>query len=60
MTIFGDKGITKQFQLINPKQDDKGLFQSGQTNVFEMELDDVGKVCKIIEYYSLKKYDLFF
>jgi len=54
MTIFGDKDITKQFQLINPKQDDKGLFESGQTNEFEMELDDVGKVNRIL-FFKKKK-----
>jgi hypothetical protein len=60
MTIFGDKDITKQFQLINPKQDDKGLFESGQTNEFEMELDDVGKVNRIFFFKKKRMNDLFF
>ncbi|CAF3803025.1 unnamed protein product [Rotaria sordida] len=47
MTIFGDKDSTKQFQLTNTKQDDKALFESGKTNEFEMELDDVGSINKI-------------
>ncbi|UJR35879.1 hypothetical protein I4U23_028622 [Adineta vaga] len=47
MTIFGDKDITKQFQLTNTKQGDKALFKSGETNEFEMELDDVGIINKI-------------
>ncbi|CAF0906528.1 unnamed protein product [Adineta steineri] len=47
MTIFGDKDQTKQFQLINTKQGEKALFESGTTNEFEMELDDVGNVNKI-------------
>ena len=47
MTIFGDKDITKQFQLTNTKQGDKPLFEIGKTNEFEMELDDVGKVYRI-------------
>jgi hypothetical protein len=57
MTIIGDKDITKQFQLINTKQGDKALFESGKINEFEMELDDVGNVCKIIKYSNriLKK-----
>ena len=55
MTIIGDKDITKQFQLINPKQDDKGLFESGQTSEFEMELDDVGKVNRILFFEKKKK-----
>jgi hypothetical protein len=44
MTIFGDKGITKQFQVINTRQGDQAVFETGKTNEFEMELDDVGKV----------------
>jgi hypothetical protein len=48
MTIFGDKAITKQFQLINTKQGDKAVFETGKTNEFQMELDDVGKVWKTI------------
>ncbi|CAF2907936.1 unnamed protein product [Rotaria sp. Silwood2] len=47
MTIFGDKDKTKQFQLTNTKQGDKALFESGKTNEFEMELDDVGNINKI-------------
>ncbi len=44
MTVFGDKGITKQFQVINTRQGDQAVFETGKTNEFEMELDDVGKV----------------
>ncbi|CAF0753759.1 unnamed protein product [Rotaria sp. Silwood1] len=47
MTIFGDKDKTKQFELTNTKQGDKALFESGKTNEFEMELDDVGHINKI-------------
>lgn len=46
MTICGDKDTTKQFQLINAKQNNQDLFQTGTTNEFEMELDDVGNVCQ--------------
>lgn len=46
MTIFGDKDQTKQFELSTTKKGDKPLFESGKTNEFEMELDDVGNVCK--------------
>jgi hypothetical protein len=44
MTISGNKDVTKQFQLINTKQGHQVEFETGQTNEFEMELDDVGKV----------------
>ena len=47
MTIIGDKDITKQFQLTNTKQGDKPSFEIGSKNEFEMELDDVGIVCRI-------------
>jgi len=46
MTIFGDKDTTQQFQLTNGT----ASFESGKTNVFEMELDDVGNVCQITKY----------
>jgi hypothetical protein len=45
MTIFGDKDATKQFPLANTKQGGQALFETGKTNEFEMELDDVGTVC---------------
>jgi hypothetical protein len=52
MTIVGDKDITKQFQLINTKQGHQAVFETGKTNEFEMELDDVGKVNeKFNEYF---------
>ncbi|CAF1366454.1 unnamed protein product [Rotaria magnacalcarata] len=47
MTIFGDKDQTTQFPLSNTKLGDKPLFESGKTNEFEMELDDVGDINKI-------------
>jgi hypothetical protein len=47
MTIIGDKDITKQFQLTNTKQGHKPSFEIGTINEFEMELDDVGHVCRI-------------
>ena len=44
MTIYGDKDRTKQFQLITTKQDSELLFKPGETNQFEIELNDVGNV----------------
>jgi hypothetical protein len=44
MTIYGDKGQTKTFQLITTKQDSELLFKPGGANQFEFELDDVGIV----------------
>ncbi len=49
MTIFGDKDTTKQFQLTNGT----ASFESGKTNIFKMELDDVGNVCQITEYWTI-------
>jgi len=45
MTIYGDKDRTKQFQLLTTKQNSELLFQQGETNKFEIELNDVGNVC---------------
>ncbi|CAF0862963.1 unnamed protein product [Adineta ricciae] len=47
MTIYGEKGQTKKFQLIKPDEDSESLFRQGQTSEFEMELVDVGKIHKI-------------
>lgn len=44
MTIFGDKDATKQFPLMHTKQGEKAAFETGKTNEFHMELDDVGQV----------------
>ena len=56
MTISGDKDVTKQFQLIDTEQSNQVKFETGQTNEFEMELDDVGKVNEKIErrYFFVK------
>lgn len=56
MTIFGDKDQTKQFQLTNTKQGNQATFESGKTNEFEMELDDVGAVCQIVYYLFFSFY----
>jgi hypothetical protein len=44
MTIYGDKGQTKQFQLVTTKQGSDLLFKPGETKEFKVELNDVGKV----------------
>ena len=46
MTIFGDKDQTEQFQLTKTKEGDQASFEAGKTNEFEMELDNVGNVCR--------------
>jgi len=46
MTIAGDKDITKQFQLKTTKQGEQADFQTGSTNEFKLDLDDVGNVRK--------------
>lgn len=45
MTIYGENGQTKQFQLTNQNPD--SLFQKGNTDQFEIELNDVGNVSLI-------------
>jgi hypothetical protein len=52
MTIYGDKDRTKQFQLITTKKDPELLFKQGETNKFEIELNDVGNVC-LIEIFRI-------
>ena len=44
LTIYGDQGQTKQFPLIDTKQDSELLFKAGETREFQVELNDVGKV----------------
>ncbi len=50
MTIYGEKNRTKQFQLITSNQDSESLFKQGQTSEFQIELNDVGPVCSIINF----------
>ncbi|UJR10158.1 hypothetical protein I4U23_014374 [Adineta vaga] len=47
MTIYGEKGRTKQFQLIQTNQTSDSLFKQGQTSEFEMTFTDVGTIHKI-------------
>ena len=54
MTIFGDKDATKQFQAVNTELDGPAEFETGTTNEFEMELDDVGTVSLIFEEYFVE------
>ncbi|CAF1409527.1 unnamed protein product [Adineta ricciae] len=48
MVVEGDKDQTERFQLVNTKRGEKALFESGTTNEFEMELDDVGNINRIM------------
>ena len=58
MTIFGEKDATKQFQVNRTKQGDSAVFETGTTNEFEMELDDVGNVNeRFLEYFLGEKND---
>ncbi|CAF1216392.1 unnamed protein product [Adineta steineri] len=47
MKIYGDKDQTKRFQLTTTKENSELLFKQGQTDEFEIELNDVGDINKI-------------
>ncbi|CAF3372205.1 unnamed protein product [Rotaria sp. Silwood1] len=47
MKIYGENDRTQRFQLITTDQDPKSLFKQGQTDQFEIKLNNVGNIKKI-------------
>jgi hypothetical protein len=53
MTIYGEKNRTKEFQLIKSNQNSESLFKQGQISVFQIELNDVGIVGLLLNFYTI-------